>query len=423
MRHPKSGVSLSAVLMLLSVFSSSVFLSGCSWFSKKTGQEPMELVSFKKSAKLKEVWTKNVGDGQGVGFTQLTPAIDGDTIFSIDHTGLLMALSRQTGKKLWSKDVTEVSLGWKKTITQAFKEEDLNKSITGGMSAAAGLLFLGNYAGEVIAVSAVDGKEVWRKQVKGEIVSVPQTNGQVVAVQTMNGKLFVLDAKTGADLWFFESPPPVLTLRGTASPVVNDSAIYAGFANGRLMAFNSSNGLILWEQRIAMPKGRSELDRMVDIHASPVLKNGILYVGTYQGRVSALARGTGKELWGQDASTSEDIAVSEDKVFVSHSDGKVTAYNMISGELVWQNEKLLRRALSGPHIFGDYVAVIDFEGYMHLLKQSDGELAERKRVGYQLVSGKKSRNSVRAPMLTQGNTLYVFGDRGNIIAYEVSVRK
>jgi outer membrane protein assembly factor BamB len=412
MRHMKWSFLLCAIL-----------LSSCSWFSKKTGQEPMDLVDFKKTAKLKEIWNRNVGDGQGVGFTQLTPAIDGDNIFTVDHKGILTAISRETGKKLWSKDVAEEHLGWKESVAQVFKETDLNKSITGGVSSAAGLLFLGNYAGQVIALSAVDGKEVWRKQVKGEIVSIPQTNGQVVAVQTMNGKLFVLDAKTGADLWFFESQPPILTLRGTASPLLTDSAIYAGFANGRLMAFNSSNGLILWEQRIAMPKGKSELDRMVDIHASPVLKNGILYVGTYQGRISALARGTGKELWGQEGSTSEDIAVSDDKVFVSHSDGKVTAYNIISGEVLWQNEKLLRRALSGPQIFGDYLAVVDFEGYMHVLKQSDGELAERRFVAYRLFNGKKNSSGVRAPMLTNGKTLYVFGDRGNIIAYEVSAKK
>ncbi len=403
MRHLKWGLLLCAVL-----------LSGCSFFSKKTGQEPMELESFKETAKLSEVWSRGVGNGQGIGLTQLTPVIDGDKIYTADHEGVVTALNRQNGKKLWSTKVTKELTGWMGSLVYSFKEKDLNHGITGGISYADGLLYIGNYAGEVIALSATNGKEVWRKQLKGEVSSVPQTNGQVVAVQTMNGKLFVLDAKTGADMWFFENPPPVLTLRGSAAPLVTDSAIFAGFANGRLMAFNPSNGLILWEQRMALPKGRSELDRMVDIHASPLIKDGILFVGTYQGRIAAVARGTGGSVWGVDGSTSENLAASDDKLFVSQSDGKVIAYSLTSGEQLWQNEKLLRRHLSGPQVFGDYVAVVDFKGYMHVLNQSNGELAARDKV---------DRKGVRAPMLTDGNVLYVYGNGGSLMAFTAKAKK
>lgn len=403
MRHLKWGLLLCAVL-----------LSGCSWFSKKTGQEPMELESFKETAKLSEVWSRGVGNGQGIGLTQLTPVINGDKIYTADHEGVVTALNRQNGKKLWSTKITKEISGLMGSVVYSFKEKDLNHGITGGIGYADGLLYIGNYAGEVIALSATNGKEVWRKQLKGEVSSVPQTNGQVVAVQTMNGKLFVLDAKTGADMWFFESPPPVLTLRGSASPLVTDSAIFAGFANGRLMAFNPSNGLILWEQRMALPKGRSELDRMVDIHASPLIKDGILFVGTYQGRIAAVARGTGGNVWGVDGSTSENLAASDDKLFVSQSDGKVVAYNLTSGEQLWQNEKLLRRHLSGPQVFGDYVAVVDFKGFMHVLNQSNGELAARDKV---------DRKGVRAPMLTDDSILYVYGNGGSLMAFTAKAKK
>jgi len=403
MRHLKWGVLLCALLM-----------SGCSYFSKKTGQEPMDLESFKETAKLSEVWSSGVGDGQGIGLTQLTPAIGADKIYTVDNEGIVSALNRQNGKKLWSKNVTKQTTGWAGKVVHVFKDKDLNQGITGGIGYADGLLFIGNYAGEVIALSAANGKEVWRKQLKGEISSVPQSNGQVVAIQTMNGKLFVLDAKTGADMWFFENPPPVLTLRGSAAPVVTDTAIYAGFANGRLMAFNPTNGLILWEQRMALPKGRSELDRMVDIHASPLLKDGILYVGTFQGRIAAVARGTGGSVWGIDGSTTEALAASDDKLFVSQSDGRVVAYSLTSGEQLWQNEKLLRRRLNGPQVFGDYVAVVDFQGYMHVLNQSTGAFVARDRVDH---------SGVRAPMLTDGKILYVYGNGGSLMAFTASAKK
>jgi outer membrane protein assembly factor BamB len=391
-------------LVLLCAFA----MSGCSWFSKKTGNEPMELVDFKETLDLDKVWSHGIGEGQNKGFSSLTPALDGDAIYAVDYEGLVVAMNSQTGKKLWKRTINESKDGLWAQSKSFFSAADPNRQIVGGIAAENGLLLVATYAGEVMALSKETGDELWRKQLPGEVVSAPRTNGSVVAAQTVNGKLFALDAKTGEQLWFYDNPPPVLTLRGTPSPIVTDTAIYAGFSNGRVMAFNPANGLILWEQRIASPKGRSELERMVDIHSSPIIKDGVIYVGTYQGRISALARGTGKPLWGQDGSTSESIALSGDKLFVSHADGKLVAYNSTTGEQLWSNEKMLRRLLNGPQVFGDYVAVVDFEGYMHVVNQSDGEFVARTKV---------DGDGARAPMLTNGETLYVYTNSGKLIAF------
>lgn len=397
-------------LVLLCAFA----MSGCSWFSKKTGNEPMELVDFKETLDLDKVWKRGIGEGQNKGFSSLTPALDGDAIYAVDYEGLVVALDSKTGKKHWSRKVNKSQQGLWTWLKSFFVAGDPNRQIVGGIAAENGLLLVATYAGEVMALSKETGAELWRKQLPGEVVSAPRTNGSVVAAQTVNGKLFALDAKTGEQLWFYDNPPPVLTLRGTPSPIVTDTAIYSGFSNGRMMAFNPANGLILWEQRIASPKGRSELERMVDIHSSPLIKDGVIYVGTYQGRVSALARGTGKPLWGQDGSTSESLALSGDKLFVSHADGKLIAYNSTTGEVLWSNEKMLRRLLNGPQVFGDYVAVVDFKGYMHVVNQSDGEFVARTRV---------DRKGARAPMLTDGETLYVYTNRGKLIAFRAEKNK
>lgn len=397
-------------LVLLCAFA----MSGCSWFSKKTGNEPMELVDFKETLDLDKIWKRGIGEGQNKGFSSLTPALDGDAIYAVDYEGLVVALDSKTGKKHWSRKVNKSQQGLWTWLKSFFVTGNPNRQIVGGIAAENGLLLVATYAGEVMALSKETGAELWRKQLPGEVVSAPRTNGSVVAAQTVNGKLFALDAKTGEQLWFYDNPPPVLTLRGTPSPIVTDTAIYSGFSNGRMMAFNPANGLILWEQRIASPKGRSELERMVDIHSSPLIKDGVIYVGTYQGRVSALARGTGKPLWGQDGSTSESLALSGDKLFVSHADGKLVAYNSTTGEVLWSNEKMLRRLLNGPQVFGDYVAVVDYKGYMHVVNQSDGEFVARTRV---------DRKGARAPMLTDGETLYVYTNRGKLIAFRAEKDK
>lgn len=391
-------------LVLLCAFA----VSGCSWFSKKTGNEPMELVDFEETVELDRVWKRGIGDGQNKGFSSLTPAIDGEVIYAVDYEGLVVAANALTGKKLWSRKINRAEQGLWHWLKSFVTTEDPNRQIIGGIGAEHGLLLVATYAGEVMALSKDTGDELWRKQLPGEIVSAPRTNGSVVAAQSVNGKLYALDAKTGEQLWFYDNQPPVLTLRGTPSPIVTDTAIYAGFSNGRVVAFNPNNGLILWEQRIATPKGRSELERMVDIHATPVVRDGVIYVGAYQGRISALSRGTGSPLWGIDGSTSENLAVSADKVFVSHSDGTLAAYSIATGEQLWVNDQMLRRQLNGPQVVGDYVAVVDYKGYLHLLNQSDGQFAARTRV---------DRKGARAPMQVVDDMLYVFTNRGKLIAY------
>jgi outer membrane protein assembly factor BamB len=390
-----------------------VIFSGCSAFSKKTGNEPMALVDFEKTLYLEQVWSRFVGNGQSKGsYTRLTPAIEGDTIYAVDYEGHLLAVNRLTGKKIWSRRVNQAAYGVWPWIKDCFLPDDINRRIVGGVAAENGLLLLSTYAGEVLALNIKNGDELWRKQLPGEVASAPRSAGNIVVAQTGNGKIFALNLKNGDLLWSYDNPPPLLTLRGTASPVVTESAVYAGFSNGRVMAFNPANGLILWEQRIALPKGRSELERMVDIHATPLMRDGVVYVGTYQGRITAMARATGRALWGQDGSTSEAMTISltnsaTDKLFVAHSDGKLVAYNALTGEPVWTNEKLLRRGLNAPQVFGDHVAVVDSRGYLHVMNQSNGEFVARKRI---------NKKGVRAPMLTDGETLYLITNGGRLIA-------
>jgi outer membrane protein assembly factor BamB len=394
---------------LLLVLCASFSLSGCSLFSKKTGNEPMELEKFKRTADIDKEWSKGIGKGQSKGFSLLTPAIDGDRIYAIDYKGKLVALDLVSGKKIWSKRVASPKLGFWGSIKSFLEEVDPNWQVSAGVGAGEGLILFATYAGEVVALDR-DGNELWRKAVSGEVVAPPRTNGDLIVAQTLNGKLFALDAKSGEVRWFYDNPAPVLTLRATSAPLVTDTMVYAGFSNGRLMAFSTSDGVIQWDQRIAMPKGRSELDRMVDIAGEPILHGGILYVGTYQGRISALARGTGSNIWAKDGSTSENMAIQDDKLFVSHSDGKVVCYSASTGEVLWSNEKLLRRTLNSPQVVGQYVAVVDYKGYLHFLNQSDGEFAARTRVG---------RKGARAPLLTDGERLYVFNNKGKLMAYSI----
>ena len=98
-----------------------------------------------------------------------------------------------------------------------------------------------------------------------------------------------MSADDGTRLWVYDRTTPVLTLRGTSSPALVERAAIAGFDNGQVVAIALSNGQPLWEARVAVPRGATELERMVDIDADPVIdRTRTVYAVTYQGQVAAL---------------------------------------------------------------------------------------------------------------------------------------
>jgi len=127
--------------------------------------------------------------------------------------------------------------------------------------------------------------------------------------------------------------------------------------------------------------------------------------------VAAIARGTGSGIWNQDASTSENLSVAGNRLFLAAADGKVLAFDATSGEPLWQNEQLLRRQLNATQAFADYVVVSDFKGFVHFMDQDTGEFVARRRM---------DRKGVRAQMQTDGEILYVLGNRGKLRAYSVT---
>ncbi|WP_282342570.1 outer membrane protein assembly factor BamB [Pseudomonas sp. PS02288] len=371
------------------VLTLAVLAVGCSSNSKKE-LPPAELVKFDAEVKLDEQWSRSVGDGQGDLYNLLTPAVDGDSIFAAGADGDVMALDRETGKVLWKKD--------------------LEAPVSGGVGVGSGMVLLGTLKGEVIALDAASGEEKWRARVTSEVLSAPATNGDIVVVQTQDDRLIGLEASTGTQRWIYENSPAVLTLRGTGAPVVTNNLAIAGLSTGKVIAVDTQRGLPVWEQRIAVPQGRSELDRVVDIDGGLLLSGNTLYVVTYQGRLAGLDLQTGRVLWQRDASSYVGVAEGFGSVYVSQASGTVEGIDERSTSALWSNDSLARRELSAPAVFSSYVAVGDIEGYLHLLSQVDGRFVARERI---------DSDGLRVRPLVVGDTLYAFGNSGKLVAMKI----
>lgn len=381
---------LLAVTLLLS-------LGACStiegWFETDDDdpKAPAELVDFKQTVKFDKLWSQGVGDGQGEGFYRIQPVVKGDVIYAAAANGDLEAFDRLSGKSLW--------------------DVELDTRLSGGVGAFGDALFLGTSDGQVLKVDANSGEQLWITELNGEVLSPPQSNGRVVLAHTLDGKLQGLDFASGELLWTYDSNVPVLTLRGSSSPLVRDNVAYVGFANGRVLAFDVATGGIVWEIRVAIPQGRSEIERVVDIDGTMDMVGSELYVASYQGRIMAIDAPNGRKLWQHNVSSFSGVSQGFGNVYVADEDGSVIAYQRSGQGERWTQTALAYRSLSRPTPVSSYVAVGDFEGYVHVMSQVDGELVGRVRA---------DSDGVRADMVSVDNVLYVYGNSGDLIAYEIT---
>lgn len=383
---------LLAVPLLLS-------LGACStiegWFEMDDDnpKAPAKLVDIEQQVRIKELWSHGVGNGQGKGFYRIQPVIQGDVIYAAAASGDLEAFDRHSGDSLW--------------------DVELDNHLSGGVGAYGQALFVGTSDGQVLKLDAANGEVLWSARLAGEVLSPPQSNGRVVLAHTLDGKLQGLDFATGELLWTYDSNVPVLTLRGSSSPLVKENTAYVGFANGRVLAFDAATGGIIWEIRVAIPQGRSEIERVVDIDGTMDLVGTDLYVASYQGRIMAIDVANGRKLWQHNVSSFSGVSQGFGNVYVADEDGTVTAYQRSGQGERWSQTELAYRSLSRPTPVSSYLAVGDFDGYVHLMSQVNGELVGRVRA---------DSDGVRADMVSVDNVLYVYGNSGDLVAYEVTAR-
>jgi outer membrane protein assembly factor BamB len=376
-----------------------VSLSGCStiggWFESddEDPTAPVELNSIDQTVRIKKLWSEGVGNGQGEGLYRMQPVISGTALYVASSDGEVKALDRSRGEILW--------------------KTDLDVALSGGVGVYDNTLLLGGSEGAVLRLDATTGEQIWSTQLRGEVLSPPQGNGRVVVAQTYDGKLQGLDFDSGELLWTYDSNVPVLTVRGTSVPILHGDLVYAGFANGRVLAIETQSGAIAWEVRVAISQGRSEIERIVDVDGTMELAGNELYAASYQGRLVAIDVANGRKMWQQDISSFSGVSQGFGNVYVADEDGTLYAYLRNGQGLRWSQDALGYRELSRPTPVSGYVAVGDLEGYVHIISQVDGEFVGRVRV---------DSDGVRADMLSDGNVLYVYGNSGKLVAYEVTAK-
>lgn len=370
----------------------SALVAGCSAFSDKDpALEPMALFDIETSVKVKRVWSTKLGGESDFLRVALRPIGDGNRLYAASRDGNVTALNPETGKQIWR---TKLDIG-----------------LSAGPGIGEGFVVVAAEDGFVIVLDAANGNEVWRADIEGEALATPLIKGESVIVQTIDNNLKALSLFDGRQRWSIQQTTPVLTMRGSATPVIAGSTVVAGFDSGRLVAADIDTGTIVWEGLLSPPQGRSDLDRLADIDGAIALVGQDVYVAGYQGRIASMAAESGQVLWTRDFSSYVGVSADWNSLYSAGADGTVVALTRRNGNEIWRYEFLLRRELTLPVPFGTTVVVGDLEGYLHFFSAIDGTPVARLRFGKEAITN--------APLVI-ANRLYVQSNSGKIAAYVIA---
>lgn len=376
----------------LGVILVTAWLAGCSYIpwlgGDKDPNPPTKLTDIQQEVGIDVIWSERPTRGSDGRRLYLVPALAGGRLYVADARGRVTAVAADSGKTLWSRDT---NLAW-----------------SGGPDVAGERLALGTSQGDLVALATSDGHELWRAKLGSEILSEPRfTDDGALIVHTLDDSIYALDAQSGRPLWHVNYPAPVLTLRGSSTPTITPSGILVGLSGGKLVKLDPRDGSPIWEVVVSRPSGRSELARITDIDADPVVVGNRIYVGSYNGDLAAIDEVSGDVLWRRQLSAHAGLSVDGSGLYVTDSQDAVWAALTENGAGRWKQEHLAKRRLTAPALLDQLILVGDLEGYLHLIDKTTGRLVGRTRL---------TKTSITARPLVSGGRVYVYADDGTLSA-------
>ena len=269
------------------------------------------------------------------GRVRSTPAVYDETVYFLSYDGIFYALDAATGKKRWT---------FKTKGERAYAAPGIHGLLPADQmitddwdvylsspAVADSHVYFGSSDGNVYALDAKNGAELWHFTTHGIVHSSPAVNSGMVFIGSWDRNMYALDATTGQEKWHFTTGNDTVyhnQIGIQGSPLISDSLLYFGCRDSHIYALNKYTGRMRWNFNA---KGSWVI-------VTPTMYEGKLYAATSDShRFLVLDPLTGKVLSENDTKTyvfGSPVAT-QGTIYIPTFGGLLMAFNASSANLVW----------------------------------------------------------------------------------------
>jgi outer membrane assembly lipoprotein YfgL len=343
--------------------------------------KPTPLENYTPKIVGRAVWNQRLGTLKFA----MAPAARNGVFYVASTDGDVLALQAEDGAQVWRARI--------------------DQTLAAGVGSDGRFTSVVTRSNEVVTLDS--GREIWRKRVPSSVVTPPVVAGERVFVIGVDRAVHAFDAIDGRRLWVYQRPGDALTLaQPTVISAFRNSLLVA--QGQRLVALDPLRGTSQWEVTMASPRGTNEVERLADLVGPMVRVGDRVCARSFQAAVACADAVRGSLLWSRNVGGVQAVGGDTERVFGADASDRITAWSAVSGDTVWTNERLLYRGLSGPLAVGPLVAFGDADGWVHFLSGASGEL--------QLRLPTDGSTVIATPVLS-GNTLLVTTKDGGLFAF------
>ncbi len=332
------------------------------------------------------------------------PVVADGRIFTLDSRSTVAAVST-AGAKLWSRDLTPAS-------------DRQNDASGGGVAVAGSRVFATTGFGEVVALDAASGAEIWRQRLEAPATAAPTVVEGLVYVVSRDNLASAIDAENGRVRWQLPGTPDVSGMIGGAAPAVTERVAIFPMGSGELVAALRQGGVRIWGTPVSGKRRGAAYANITDITADPVIADGVIYTGNQSGRAAAIDLSSGRRIWTARDGAYGPVAVAGNSVFLISDQADLIRLDAATGREIWSNElpyfrrEKARRSKAifahfGPVLAGNRLWVASDDGTLRAYDPETG--AERATLG---IPG-----GAASSMAVAGGTMYLISGRGQLLAF------
>ncbi|MGM0560166.1 MAG: PQQ-binding-like beta-propeller repeat protein [Pseudomonadota bacterium] len=371
-------------------------------WAQSGGNARNDLQNLTLSSSLNRAWSSSIGSGNSEGNRLLAqPIVVGDTIYAMDSSSRVSALSSGNGGQKWRVDLSG--------------DRDSDGRFGGGLAYKDGTLFVTTGFGEVFALDPASGQVKWENTTLLPVRAAPTVANNQVYVISLDNRLYAFDADSGERVWDFPGIEEETAFIGAAAPVANDDSVVAAFSSGEIVSVMSRNGRALWDDSLA---GFRRMDRsrgLAHIRGMPVLDRGLLTAISNAGRMVAIDQRRGLRVWEASVGGIEMPWSSGNMVYVLSNNNELVALLREEGTIRWvaqlprfedPEDREDPIIWYGPVMGGGNLVIAGSNGDLRLYDARSGELSSQ----INLPAG-----AAISPVIAR-ETLYVVTDDGQLLA-------